>query len=167
MKTERGLPEIFAIGDKVAHPGHGGCTIQGICRRDIGGVEQQYFVLVPKTEPQTTILAPVGNTEKMRLRKIISAEKADQLLTYFSVAEVEWVSDQSKRRQVYETTLRDGTLSDLAKMIKELTVQETHTKLSNGDREILPKARKKLFSEIALAKGIEFERALDMAIQAM
>jgi len=155
------------VGDYVAHPGHGGCTIQGICDRNFGGASRKYFILIPKTDPNTTILAPVENVEKIGLREIISEEKADQILSYITYAEVDWVSDHAKRRNAYEATLKDGNLKSIAKMIKELTVHGQEATLNHCDKEILPKAQKRLYSEIALAKGIEVDSVLVLMNQAI
>jgi CarD family transcriptional regulator len=124
-------------------------------------------VLVPETDPQTTILAPVENVDKIGLRRIITEEKADQLISYLSNVEVDWVSDHSKRKQAYEETLREGDLAMIAKMIKELTVRGMEAGLNHCDKEMLPRAKKRLFSEIALAKGIDFEGALSLASTAL
>lgn len=126
-----------------------------------------YFVLVPETDPNTTILTPVENADKIGLREIISADEADEILDYMTDAEVEWVSDHKKRKLAYETALRSGDLLMLAKMIKELLLQEAVSPLSNCDKEILPKAQKKLFSEIALAKGMDFDDALRLVDHAI
>lgn len=123
--------------------------------------------MVPETDPNTTILAPVDSADKIGLRKLISEEKADQILSYFSDVEVEWVSDHTKRKQAYEATLKTGSLNSIAKMIKELVVHESEATLNHCDKEILPKAQKRLFSEIALAKGIGFDSALDLAKSAI
>lgn len=119
-------------------------------------------MLIPKTDPNTMILAPIENVEKIGIRKIISPEKANQILTYFSDLEVEWVSDHTKRKSAYEATLRDGNLSSIAKMIKELVVRESEAPLNHSDKAILPRAQKRLFSEIALAKGINYDSALEL-----
>jgi Transcriptional regulators, similar to M. xanthus CarD len=158
---------IYQVGDKVAHPGHGGCVVKEISEREFRGETKRYFVLVPKTEPNTTILAPVDNVERIGLRGIISEERADEILQYLLEAEVDWVSDHTKRRQTYEETLKNGDLELIAKMIKELKVHESHSKLNHSDKELLPKAQKRLFSEIALAKDIAFDLAVGLAQQAM
>lgn len=149
----------------MAHPGHGGCTIQSICEREFAGERKRYFVLIPKTDPNTTILAPVDNADKIGLREIISAEDADHLLDYYAQTEVSWVSDHAKRRQAYEATLKSGDLSSIARMIKELTVHASEAKLNHSDQELLPKAQRKLFSEIALAKGIGLEQVATLTAQ--
>lgn len=165
--TWRGVTIIFEVGNYVAHPGHGGCTIQAISRREFAGETKQYLVLIPTADPHTTILAPVDNVEKIGIRRIISSEKANQILTYFSDVEVDWVSDHTKRKNTYATTLREGNLTSIAKMIKELVVRESEATLNHSDKEMLPRAQKKLFSEIALAKGICYESALELIDQAI
>lgn len=152
----------------MAHPGHGGCTIREISRRDYGGESKLYFVLVPQIDPMTTILAPVENMQKIGYRDIMSEERADQLLAYFREAtEVDWVSDHAKRKRAYEEILKEGDLPEIARMIKELVMHESEANLNHCDKEMLPKAQKRLFSEIALAKGMDFEHVLDMANDAI
>ena len=151
----------------MAHPGHGGCVIREICTRCIARETKEYFVLIPETDPQTTILAPLDNAEKIGLRAIISESEANKLIEYFSQLDVTWESDHNKRKQTYESALRSGDLKEIAKMIKELLVHEAETSLNHSDREILPKAQKRLFSEIALAKGINFESVIALAADAI
>lgn len=118
--------------------------------------------MIPKTDPNTTILAPVENTDKIGLREIITREKANQILRYFSDVETEWIKDHTKRRNAYQATLKNGDLSSIAKMIKELLVRGAEAPLNHSDKEMLPQAQKRLFSEIALAKGINYDSALEL-----
>lgn len=151
----------------VAHPSHGGCIIQGICDRKILGEAKQYYVLIPQSEPQTTILDPVDSAQKIGLHKIMSSEQADQLLTYAVDAEPEWVKDNAVRRKKYAETLRSGNLREIASMIKELCLREMQSSLNQYDKTALRNAQKKLLSEIALAKGIGFDNALELMNQAI
>lgn len=164
---EKGAFVIYKVGDHLAHPGHGGCTIQELCKREYGGQTALYFVLMPASDSSITILAPVKNAEKIGLREIITIEEADQILIFLTEAKVEWISDNKKRSQAYDATLKSGNLRSLARMIKELLLHESMAVLSNFDREILPKAQRLLFSEIALAKGIDFEHTLCLANHAI
>lgn len=158
---------IYKVGDHLAHPGHGGCTVRDLCKRECSGQSVLYFVLVPESDSSVTILAPVENAEKIGLREIITIEEADQILTFLTEEKVEWMSDNKKRCQAYGITLKSGNLLSLAKMIKELLLQQSVAMLCNFDKEILPKAQKLLFSEIALAKGMNFERTLCLANHAI
>lgn len=158
---------MFHAGDKVAHPGHGGCIIQGVCDKEFGGITKRYYVLIPKMEPNTTILDPVDNAQKIGLRGIISPQQADQLLRAMSGFKVSWIKENTKRRQAFDKILKEGELSDVAQMIKELTVQNQISTLNNCDKATLNRAHKKLVSELALAKGVSFEEALELVNEAI
>lgn len=162
VTIEKGAFTIFQIGSYVAHPGHGACTVKDIEKRAFGGETKEYYMLIPKTEPQTTILAPVDNAETIGIREIISCERANEIISYFSTVGTSWVNDHNKRRNAYEATLKDGNLDHIAKMIKELIVHESESTLNHSDKTMLPRAQKRLFSEIALAKGIGYENAIEL-----
>ena len=123
--------------------------------REFGGNTANYFVMTPTCDPQTTILAPVDGLAKIGLRNLISAKEADRILSLFSAQVAEWDSDSKKRQQAYQGTMKNGDLEDLARMINELLVYNKKSALSDFDKAMLPKAQKKLFSEIALVKGME------------
>ena len=146
----------------MVHPGHGGCTIQKIEKREFGGSSSLYFIMIPKGDPQTTILAPVDNVEKIGFRGLISVTEADRILSLFSTQKSDRNTDSKQRQQAYGETMKSGELEDMAKMIHELLVQNKMAVLSNFEKEILPKAQKKLFSEIALVKDMEIHSLISL-----
>lgn len=118
--------------------------------------------MIPENDPNTTILIPVDNVGQIGLRDLISMKEADRILSCFSTPETEWNSDSKKRRQIYEATMKSGDLEGMAKMINELLVHDKISALSNFEREILPRAQRKLFSEIALVKGVDMNSIINL-----
>jgi CarD family transcriptional regulator len=153
---------MYHVGDKVSNPGHGGCVIQCVCDKEFRGETKRYYVLIPSAEPNTTILDPVENARLIGLRYIITPMQADSILASMTGVSRVWIKDHTQRRQFYERTLKEGDLTDIAAMIKELTDHNQSVTLSKSDKDQLTKARKKLASEIALAKGIAFDDALSL-----
>ena len=164
---ERGHTHIYKVGAHIAHPGHGGCTIQEICYRNHNGEKTRYFILIPECDPNTKIMVPVENVDKIGLREVISSKEADQILLFLANTEVSWDSDHKQRKESYDAAMRGSDLLALAKMIKELLVQEKQASLGNFEKEALPRAQKRLFSEIALAKGVCFDETVRMACRSM
>lgn len=164
LQLWEGRTDIYKIGDHIAHPSHGGCTIQEISIRCYDKKKVLYFVLIPECDPKITIMVPVENANRIGLREIITTEEADQILSFITENKktTDWDSDPKSRKKTYEAALKSSDPFTLAKMIKELLVQETTVVLSNFDKAILPKAEKRLFSEIALAKGLHFDDTLQM-----
>jgi len=112
-------------------------------------------------------MVPVKNATQVGLREVISSKEADNILLFLADTEAGWDSDHKQRKQSYEAAMKGSDLLALAKMIKDLLVQETHSSLGNFEKEVLPKAQRRLFSEIALAKGICFDDTVDMACHAI
>jgi len=111
--------------------------------------------MIPDGDPQTTILAPVDNVTKIGFRDLISVKEADRILSSFSIPKSERDDDSKKRRQAYEAIMKSGVLEDIAKMLNEMLVHNKESDLGDFEKEILPKAQKRLFSEIALVKGMD------------
>ena len=133
--------------------------MQGVCTREFGGKTRRYYVLVPKSDPNTTILDPVEEIQKIGLSAIISAQQADDILAYAADVEASWIKENTKRKLEYAAILKAGSLNDVARMIKDLLVQAQLVSLNQSDRILLQNAQKKLLSIIALAKGIDLDQA--------
>ena len=147
----------------MAHPGHGGCTVQELCYRVYGGKRTLYFLLIPASDPDTTILFPVENADQNGIRNIITAEEAEDVMKTLFETEATWDSDHKKRKQTYEAVAKGSDLFAIAAMIKDLLVQETRAVLGSFEKDILLKVKKRLFSEIALAKGLDFDDTVRLA----
>ncbi|OJU16624.1 MAG: hypothetical protein BGN88_01250 [Clostridiales bacterium 43-6] len=160
---------MYKIGDHLAHPGHGVCTVQEICTKSFGGQTILYFILIPESDPHTTVMVPVEKAEMIGIRDIITSETADQILSFLMRSEdkADWNSDSKSRKKTYETAMKGSDLFALAEMIRSLLVQESTVVLNNYDKAILPKAEKRLLSEIALAKGLCFDDTLSMVCHAI
>ena len=160
--TWRGGLVIYKAGDHLVHPGHGGCTIMKIEKREFGGVTAKYFIMIPNGDSQTTILVPVDRIDEIGFRELISVKEADHILSFFSAEKAERNSDSKKRQQAYEEAMKSGNLEAIAKMINDLLVHDKVSTLSNFEKELLPKAQKKLFSEIALVKGMDINCVINL-----
>jgi len=112
-------------------------------------------------------MIPVENADQVGLREIISSKEADKILLFLADAEVGWDSDPKKRKESYDAAMKGSDLLALAKMIKELLLQEKQAALGNFEKEALPRAQKRLFSEIALAKGECFDATVRAANHSM
>lgn len=118
-------------------------------------------------DPNTTIMVPVDKMQEVGIRDIISLKEADHIMEFLQNEEVTWNSDAKQRKQAYEAAAKSSDLFLLARIVKEMLVQETKENLGNFEKEILPRVQKKLFSEMALAKGQSFEEMMHMACHAI
>lgn len=151
---------MFQVGDKIAHPGHGACIVDGIEEKLLNGKPCSFYSLHPVTEEHTTIMIPVENAPAVGLRELISSSEAKLIIDHMRDTKAAWIQDNKKRKQLYCEITKSGDLRDLSGMCKALMCREAQGKISNSDKQLLLRAQRKLISEIASALGDSYETAL-------
>ncbi|MBQ7884140.1 MAG: CarD family transcriptional regulator [Phascolarctobacterium sp.] len=152
---------MFATGDRVVYPLHGGAIIKEIERREQNGVLVDYFILQMLFE-NMTVSIPVENADKLGLRKIVSEEKLAEVAAVLqeipdvqSVKSISW----NRRFQIYMEKIKSGCILEVARVFKILVVLEQDKKISVGERRLLHNAKQILQSEIMLVKNIDADQA--------
>ena len=152
---------MFATGDRVVYPLHGGAIIKEIEQREQGGVLVDYFILQMLFE-NMTVSIPVENAARLGLRDVVPVEKLDEVAAVLrevpdvqSVKSISW----NRRFQVYMEKIKSGCILEVAKVFKILVVLEQDKKISVGERRLLHNAKQILQSEIMLVKGIDAAQA--------
>lgn len=152
---------MFATGDRVVYPLHGGAIIKEIEQREQNGMLVDYFILQMLFE-NMTVSIPVENADKLGLRNIVSEEKLAEVAAVLQeIPDVQAVKSISwnRRFQVYMEKIKSGCILEVAKVYKILSVLEQDKKISVGERRLLHNAKQILQSEIMLVKDIDAAQA--------
>lgn len=152
---------MFAIGDRVVYPMHGGAIIKGIDRREQGGAEMEYYVLEMLFE-HMTVSVPVANAERLGLRYIVAEKELDEVAAMLksepdvqSVKSISW----NRRFQIYMDYIKTGSIIEVARIFKILTILEGNKKISVGERRLLHNTKQILQSELMLILDIDADAA--------
>lgn len=152
---------MFAIGDRVVYPLHGGAIIKEIEQREQGGALVDYFILQMLFE-NMTVSIPVENASRLGLRDIVPEEKLAEVAAVLqevpdvqSIKSISW----NRRFQVYMERIKSGCIIEVAKVFKILYVLEQDKKISVGERRLLHNAKQILQSEIMLVKDVDAAQA--------
>lgn len=152
---------MFAIGDRVVYPMHGGAVIKNIEQRIHDGAEVDYYVLEMLFE-HMIVAVPVANAERLGLRYIVGKEKLDDVAKVlmstpdvFKVKSISW----NRRFQIYMDCLKTGDIEEVARIFKILTILESKKKISVGERRLLHNTKQILQSELMLVEDIDTEAA--------
>ena len=152
---------MFATGDRVVYPLHGGAIIKEIEQREQDGVLVSYFILQMLFE-NMTVSIPVDNAVRLGLRKVVPVEKLEEVAVVLheipdvqSIKSISW----NRRFQVYMEKIKSGCILEVAKVYKILSILEHDKKISVGERRLLHNARQILQSEIMLVKDIDAAQA--------
>lgn len=148
---------MFAAGDRVVYPLHGGAVITDIQYRELDGVKVGYYILRMLFE-NMVISIPVANAEKLGLRSVCDAAMLKDVSRILgqrpdvrSVKSISW----NRRFQYYMTKIKSGEIMEVARIYKILTILEGEKKISVGERRLLHSTKQILQSEVMLIKDMD------------
>ena len=147
---------MYNVGDKIAHPMHGGCIIEAIAEERISGVLRKYYILkTPKHG--VTVKIPVETSANVGIRPIISPQTAENVIDSFSSAATVESTSWNKRYRENLEKLKSGDLYEVAGVIKRLMTRDDMKGLSSAERKMLASAKQILISEIVLSQNSTYE----------
>lgn len=140
----------FHIGDKVIHSTFGFGEIINIEEKTINGKLENCFVVQMS---DMTIWVPIEDTNQTTLRTPTSAEEfIDTLPILTSPTEI-LVEDRVLRKKQLSDRLKDGKLSSICQVVRDLSNYGRQTKLNDQERSILERAEKSLLTEWTFSLG--------------
>ena len=143
----------FSVGDKVVYPAQGVCIIDAVQIRKVSGAEQSFYMLTVM-ETGMKIMVPVHQVNTVGLRKIVDAKTADKV--YDILRDRDIVIDNqtwNRRYREYTQKIKTGSVFEIAKVIRDLSVLKSDKELSFGERKMLDTAQGLLVKEISIAKA--------------
>jgi len=163
--SEEVRAQSFAEGDLVVYPNHGAGCISGVEEKTIlGEVRRYYVVYLPDTELTVSIPAE-GDTG---LRSCADEEGVVEALAVLGADTTQMPSNWNHRLKHNREKIKSGEISEIAEVVRNLSVYGAEHGLSTGERTMLMKARQILVSEIALVRDLEVaeaERIVDDALK--
>ena len=152
---------MFAAGDRVVYPLHGGAIVKNVEQREQNGEKIDYYILQMLFESMTVAI-PVNSAQKLGLRKIgdestlaLIQDVLREVPDVQAVKSISW----NRRFQLYMEKIKSGSVVEVAKIFKLLTLLERNKKISVGERRLLHSTRQILQSEVMLIRDIDAQNA--------
>lgn len=150
---------MYSVSDIVAYSSQGICEITEICQREIAGIIMDYYVMKPVFDDRSTVFVPVSNEKLVsRMRKVLTAEEASDLIDSINDGEIVWVDNDAQRRDLYQSILTEGIPSKLASlfrtlMLRKRTLETVSRKLRSTDETCMRAAEKLIVRECSFVLG--------------
>lgn len=151
---------MFQKGEYIMYSHHGVCFIDDIKEKMIDNETILFYIMHPINE-KSKIMTPVDN-DKVRMRSIMPAEEAQEVLDSVSSDNAFRITDRKKKDQLYTQIIKEGNPMQLIKVITSILIDEQEKiavgkKISTTDKRILDRAEKLLYLELSLALELEVE----------
>ena len=129
--------------------------------REQNGEKVEYYILQMLFESMTVAL-PVASAEKLGLRTIGDESTLATIEAVLhenpdvqAVKSISW----NRRFQLYMDKIKSGSVVEVAKIFKLLTLLERNKKISVGERRLLHSTKQILQSEVMLIRDVDAQNA--------
>lgn len=151
---------MYQPGDQVLYGIHGVCNVLDIEKRRVDRKNVEYFVLQPKEQPGARFYVPTQNQAAVaKLRKILSTDELQSLLSSADVRQNVWIADENQRKLHYRDLINGGDRTALLRMVYTLHRHKREQEAAGKkfhlcDENFLNDAQKLLSAEFSLVLNI-------------
>ena len=142
---------MFTPDELVVYPAQGVGKIEGIDRKDIGGIPCEFYVVRIRAN-NITLMVPVNNAAHVGLRHLVQADKAQSILHSLRTAPQKTFhtgQNWNRRFREYSERLKNPDLSVVMEVLRELLLIGRSKELSFGERRLQEQAMSLVSGELA------------------
>ena len=142
---------ILKIGDKAVYPGHGVGKITSIENKDVMG-NHLTFYSIRILESGIKIMFPENRLDAIGVRPVVSKKEAEKVLDILNSLPEKKPQEKNwqKRHQAYMDKIKNGSIYEIAEVIRDLSHIEKEKELSYGEKRMKDKAQNMVFSELSI-----------------
>ncbi|MDO5011267.1 MAG: CarD family transcriptional regulator [Intestinibacter bartlettii] len=158
---------MFNKGEYVIYGNVGVCEIMDISTLDIHGApkDKLYYILKPLNQSKSTVFTPIDN-KKVVIRKIISKEDVETLLSDIKNIKELLVEDERFREKAYKECIKSCQCRKLLSLIKTIYYRKEERlnegkKLSATDEKYFKIAQDNLHAELSMSLKVPIDQMED------
>lgn len=156
----------FQVGEKVVYPNHGVATIENISSRAFAGHFERFYLL-RLTYNSLTVMVPFSHVEDLGLRKVTRNGEVARVISFLSEGSCRSYSDWKDRFKENTEKMRNGSLLDVAEVMKSLLILQMQKPLSFREKKMLDRSRHMLMMEFSTSRGLSMADAGEMLEKAL
>jgi len=161
-----GALQFFRIGEKVVYPNQGVGTVENISARSFGSRFERFYLL-RLTTGSMTVMVPFSHVEQVGLRKVTRNGEIGRMLEYLAEHAPKSKIDWKDRFKENTDKMRNGSLFEIAEVLKTLLTLQQSKPLSFREKKMLDRARHMLVTELSISRSLNEPEAVDMLQKAL
>jgi len=157
QKTNQKDNNLLSKGNWVVHCNYGIGQIKGVEKKQIGGIETLYF----RVEGEYGIYwLPVSKKKKSNsIRAVATREQLQKAMQELQNNPLEMDDNHKVRHARIKGALRDGTILNLASLVRDMSFRNSQKYLSVNEKDLLEALKKKFVMEWATVMRIKPKKA--------
>lgn len=146
----------YDAGDWIVHLHHGVGEIECIEEKELGGSTTTYYKVVTNNK---TLWVPIDKAENRWFRPVATSDEFDRILEILQKPPREMHSNHNSRKKRINTVKSEGSLDEMARVIRDLWGRRAQRKLNNTEERALRRFTDRLLREWSVCKGLDEEEA--------
>ncbi|MEZ5081654.1 MAG: CarD family transcriptional regulator [Thermoleophilia bacterium] len=151
---------MYEVGDKVVYPHHGAGVVQKKEMKEVLGQHREYLT-IQILYNDMTVMVPAENAEKAGLRRVISEETVEEVLTVLRDDGTQMPKNWNRRFKHNRDKIKTGDIFELAEVVRNLSIRDIDKGLSTGEKQMFGRAKKILASELMYACDMGEEESVE------
>jgi CarD family transcriptional regulator len=146
----------FSKGSWIVHHYYGVGQVKGIEKKVLDGNEISYYRVLTRN---SQFWVPVEGEETSRLRPLSSHDDLKKIARILRRKPDVMDPDHMQRKRVIREVLSEGSLLEMARLIRDLSARQVEKKLNPTEEDALKRFRDRLVREWSVCMEIEMEEA--------
>lgn len=151
---------MFKIGDKVVHPYHGAGMVIDIEEKKLLKARGRYYI-IDLVACDGVVMVPTNNVQKIGLRRVSGRRAISRAMNTLTSTPDTLSSDHRERQARAQEKLNTGDLINVTEVVRNLAWRNHEAGLTMADNKLYQRAQTFLASELALARGIGLQEAIE------
>jgi CarD family transcriptional regulator len=156
----------FQVGDKVVYPNQGVGIVEQISTRNLTG-QPEIFYLLRLNSSSLRVMVPTSSVANVGLRRVAKSSQIGDILGYLQKGRCRTAQDWKGRFKENSEKMRNGSLQQVAEVLKTLIILNQAKPLSFREKKMLDRAWQLLVDEMAMARGQSREAAEAHLVKAL
>lgn len=144
----------FAKGEWVVHHYYGVGQVRGVEKKSLDGEVASYYKVKARN---SQFWVPVQSEDNSRLRPLCSPKEIKKIMTILKREPKKMDSDHMARKKLIREVLSEGSLSEMARVIRDLSGRQVRKKLNPTEEDALKRFKDRLIREwaVCLEKDVD------------
>jgi len=151
---------MFKIGDNVVHPYHGAGRVIDIKEKRFLKENGRYYIIA-LLACDSIVMVPTNNIQKIGLRQVSGTRAISRAMATLTSTPDTLSSDHRERQAHAQEKLHTGDLIKVTEVVRNLAWRNQQSGLTMADNKLYQRGQTFLASELALARGIELQEAME------
>lgn len=153
----------YKVNQRIVYPVQGVGSIQSIVEKEFQGRKVLYYNIYLQVNDMT-VMIPVEKADELGLRAISEQSKVKEALTIIGNTSNPGTNDWKLRYQTNMTLLKEGSVSQIATVVRDLYHRSKTKELPIMERKLYDNALRLLIDEVTYSLNLPAQEAEQMIL---